>query len=160
MKGWFSPKFVSESAIDYSPYLMMPNDLNARNTIFGGRILAIADLTAAYAALRHGNRDCVTLLMDRCKFLAPARQGEILVFKASVNRVWRSSMEVGVKVLAENHFTRESRHIFSSYFTLVALDENEKPTKIRQVIPETEDQKRRYEEAEKRRNNRLSEKRL
>ena len=153
------PKTVNQSAIDYLPYLIMPNDLNARNTVFGGRVLVMADLTAAQVAIRHCNRDCVTLSMDRCNFLAPAKQGETLIFKISINRVWGSSMEIGVKVLTEDHLTGESRHVFSSYFTFVAMNENGKPTKARPVVPETEDQKRRYEEADKRRQHRLNEKR-
>jgi len=148
-------KRIVESAIDNFPYQIFHNDLNAIETVFGGRVLEIADRLAGIVAQRHSNLVCVTLLVDSIRFLAPARRGETLVFKSSVNRVWGSSMEIGIKVFATNFLTDGHRHVFSAYFTFVAVDHDGKPTRIRQAIPETEDEKRRYKEADIRRSNRL-----
>ncbi|MBI5420726.1 MAG: acyl-CoA thioesterase [Parcubacteria group bacterium] len=148
-------KKVSYSVIDHYPYQIFHNDLNAIETVFGGRVLEIADRLAGIVAQDHSNLICVTLLVDSIRFLAPARRGETLVFKASVNRVWGSSMEIGIKVFAGNLLTCKSRHVFSAYFTFVAVDADGKSTKIQQAIPETEAQKRRYKEADIRRINRL-----
>lgn len=146
---------VSFSAIDNQISLVFPNDLNANGTLFGGRVLELGDWLCCIVAKRHSQRVCVTLGLDSVRFLAPAMSGDILVLKASLNRAWNTSMEVGLKVLAEDFRTLERKHIFSAYFTFVALDEAFHPAKIPQVIPETEDQKRRYAEAEARRAKRL-----
>lgn len=146
---------VSYSIIDDHTYLLMPGDLNANNTAFGGRIMEIADRVAGTVAMRHSKSTCVTLLVDRMKFLKPARQGDILIFKAALNRVWGSSMEIGIKVYAENIKAEEKKHILSAYFTFVAIDDNQRPKKIPAVIPETAEEKRRYAEADKRRQQRL-----
>lgn len=151
------PKKVSESSIDKYPYHIFPNDLNSYRTAFGGRVLEIADRLAGYVARSHSGKICVTLLLDSVRFLAPAREGETLIFRAAVNRSWRTSLEVGVKVCAENTQTRESRHVASMYFTFVAMDENMLPTGIPPVEPETNEEKRRYEEAGARRQRRLAE---
>lgn len=150
-----TPKKVSESAIDNYRVQVFPGDLNPLGKVFGGTVLAIADKTAAMVALEHGNACCVTAAIDSIVFLGPAELGEILVFQAAVNRVWNTSMEIGVKIFAKNFKTEERRHILSAYFTFVSVDENNKPKKIRPLISETDDEKRRYEEAEKRRQNRL-----
>lgn len=91
-------------------------------------------------------------------FLGPAKRGDILLFSAAINRAWRSSMEIGIKVVAENPITTHKCHIVSAYFTLVALDENGKPTDVAKVIAETRDEKRRFIEAEMRRAHRKKEK--
>ncbi|MGE5611804.1 MAG: acyl-CoA thioesterase [Bacillota bacterium] len=148
-------KHVSESAIHDQTAVVFPNDLNAFGTLFGGRVLEIADQVAAVVAHRHSGRECVTLGLDSVRFLAPARRGDILVFQAAVNRVWRTSMEVGVKSFVENYKTLKRTHIFSAYFTFVALDENLKPVEIVPVIPGTEQERRRYLEADERRKRRL-----
>ena len=100
----------------------------------------------------------MTLGVDSVRFLAPARHGEILVFQAAVNRVWRTSMEVGVKVWSEDFKTpaRRRTHIFSAYFTFVAVDERLCPVEIPQVIPESEEEKRRFAQADERRQRRLA----
>lgn len=149
-------KKASESAIDYYPYEIFPNDLNPKGTVFGGTVMQIADRIAGVIAQRHSGKISVTLLVDSMRFLAPARQGETLIFKAAVNHAWQSSMEIGVKVLAENYQTGEKRHVLSAYFTFVSLDENGRPTSIPALEPETDDEKRRYEEAELRRQDRLT----
>lgn len=148
-------KPVSDSAIDNQTALVFPNDLNVLGTLFGGRVLELGDWLCGIVAKRHSRKVCVTLGLDSVRFWASATSGDILVLKAAVNRTWNSSMEIGLKVLAEDFRTREQRHIFSAYFTFVALDENRKPTKIPAILPETEDEKRRYAEAGSRRQKRL-----
>lgn len=150
-------KKVSDSALECYPVEIFPGDLNSRGTIFGGRIMALADKVAGYVAIKHSVHECVTLAVDSVRFLAPAKQSETLIFKAAVNNVWGSSLEIGVKVFAENLVTQSSRHILSAYFTFVAVDKNDKPQEIETKIrPETSEQKRRYEEAQKRREYRLT----
>ncbi len=149
------PKPVNFSAIDDQSALVFPNDLNTYGTLFGGKVLELGDWICGIVAKRHTGCVCVTLGLDSVRFLAPATSGDILVLKASLNRAWNSSMEIGLKVLAEDFRTRERKKIFSAYFTFVALDENKKPTKIPPVTPETEEQKRRYQDAERRRQQRL-----
>jgi acyl-CoA hydrolase len=150
------PKRVSESAIHDQTSVVFPNDLNPLGTLFGGRVLEQADRVTAVVARRHAGRVCVTLGVDSVRFLAPARHGDLLVFQAAVNRVWRTSMEVGIKVWAEDLNTQSRRHIFSAYFTFVAVDEQLKPVPVPPVEPETTDDRRRYEAAERRRTARLA----
>jgi len=148
-------RFVSESAIHDQTAIVFPDDLNAAGSLFGGRVLEMADRVAAVVAHRHTRRHCVTLALDSVRFHAPARRGDILVFKSAVNRSWRTSMEVGVKVFVEDYRTVQRKHIFSAYFTFVAVDDQMKPVEIPPVIPQSEDERRRYIEAEKRRSRRL-----
>lgn len=146
---------VSDSAIEDQTAVVFPNDLNAYGTLFGGRVVELCDRIAGVVAKRHSGRVCVTLGIDSVRFLTPAKHGDILVFKASLNRVWNTSMEVGVKVYKEDFKTEEQIHIVSAYFTFVALDDKLQPAHINPVEPVSADQKRRYEEAEKRRTSRL-----
>lgn len=148
-------KYVKESAIDQQTALVFPNDLNAYGTLFGGRVLELGDWLCSIVAKRHTGKVCVTLGLDSVRFLSSATTGDILVLKAAINRAWNTSMEIGLKVYAENFRTQESKHIFSAYFTFVALDENRKPTKILPIIPETQEERRRFQEAEIRRQKRL-----
>lgn len=148
-------KVVSASAIIDQVVEVFPNDLNAHGTLFGGRLMQLVDNLAAIVAKRHSGRVCVTLGIDSVRFLNPAHHGDILVCKASVNRTWRTSMEIGVKVIAEDFRSLEQKDIFSAYFTFVAMDDDLKPVEIIPVIPETPEQIQRFNAADKRRYYRL-----
>jgi len=148
-------KPVQFSAIDEQTAMVFPNDLNSYGTLFGGRVLELGDWVCGVVAKRHSGKVCVTLGLDSVRFLAPAKSGEILILKAAMNRAWKTSMEIGLKVYAQDFRTMEERHIFSAYFTFVALDERLKPCRIPSVTPESTEEKRRFEEAELRRKKRL-----
>lgn len=148
-------KPVSASAITDQVVEVFPNDLNAHGTLFGGRLMQVVDNLAAIVAKRHSGRVCVTLGIDSVRFLNPAHHGDILVCKAAVNKTWRTSMEIGVKVIAEDFRTLEHKDILSAYFTFVALDDESKPIEVIPVLPETPEQYQRFKEAERRRQFRL-----
>lgn len=148
-------KAVRESISEYSE-LALPNDANGLGNVLGGKVMHLVDLAGAMAAMRHARRPVVTLSVDQLLFLQPVRVGELIVLRSSVNRVFRTSMEVGVKVTTEKLMTGERRHTCSAYLTFVALDENHKPTPITPVIPETEQEQRRYRQAGERRQYRLA----
>lgn len=139
--------------------LMMPQHANIMGNVFGGFLLALVDKVAAVAAIRHAHRECVTVSVDKVDFREPIHVGELVTALARVNFAGRTSMEVGVKVLAENVITGEKRHTNSCYVTYVALDENGRPIEVPGIVPETPDEKRRYERAAKRRANRVMERR-
>ncbi len=149
-------KRPSESAVNQNVYKIFPNDLNSEYTVFGGLVMGLCDRTALIVAERHSGHSCVTAAVDSLNFLAPAHSGETLVLKAAVNRSWRSSMEIGVYVGAENSFRGDSRHVVSAYLTFVALDENGSPVAVPAILPETEVERRRFEAAEERRDARLA----
>jgi acyl-CoA hydrolase len=152
------PKKVSESAVHDQTYKVFPNDLNSNDTIFGGLLMSIIDRVALVVAERHSERICVTASVDSLHFLAPARRGDILIFRAAINKSWTSSMEIGVRVLAEHYMTGSSKHILSAYLTFVAVDDYLQPVPVPQVVPETPAERRRFEEAEIRRQRRKEEK--
>lgn len=154
MKG----KKVSESSVDEHIYKVFPNDLNAYGTVFGGLIMSILDRIALVVAERHTGRTCVTASVDSMHFLSPAKRGDILIFRGAINRVWNTSMEVGLKVETEHSQTGALTHILSAYFTFVAVDELGLPVKIEPIIPTTFLEKRRYKEADIRRRKRKSDK--
>lgn len=145
----------ADSAIEQNVYKIFPNDLNSEYTVFGGLVMALCDRTALIVAERHSGCACVTAAVDSLNFLAPARAGETLIVKSSVNRSWTSSMEIGVRVAAENSHSGESRHVVSAYLTFVALDERDRPVPVPAVVPETRDQRRRFRAAQLRRDARL-----
>lgn len=151
-------KPVSASAIEDQVVEVFPNDLNPHGTLFGGKLMQVVDNLAAIVAKRHSGRVCVTLGIDAVRFINPARHGDILVCKASVNRTWRTSMEVGVKVIAEDFRTLEQKDILSAYFTFVAVDDEHKPIEVIPVLPETPKQIERFDMAERRRQYRLKHK--
>lgn len=148
-------KPVRESVSEYSE-LALPNDANSLGNVLGGKVMHLVDLAAAMAAMRHARKPAVTAAVDSLRFLHPVHIGELIVLRSSVNRVFRTSMEVGVKVVTEKLMTGERLHTCSAYLTFVALDENGTATSIPPVIPETEDEKRRYREAGERREHRLA----
>ena len=148
-------KPVRDSLSEYAE-LALPNDVNKLGNIFGGKVMHLVDLAGAMAAIRHARLPVVTASVDSLQFLHPVHSGELILLRSSVNRAFRTSMEVGVKVITENLMTGERLHTCSAYLTFVALDENGKPTPVPCVIPEAEEEKRRYREAGERREYRLS----
>ena len=151
-----SSKPVSESQHETSE-LMMPHHANNLGHVFGGVMLSMMDKTAAVAAFRHCRLNVVTASIDRVDFREPIHVGDLVVMKASVNYVGRTSMEVGVRVEAEELLTGRRRHTNSCYLTFVAVDRNGRPIDIPDIVPETEDQLRRFQAAERRREVRLKE---
>jgi len=137
--------------------LMMPQHANVMGNVFGGVILAMMDTAAGIAALRHARTICVTASVDRVDFRLPIHIGDLVIMKASVNYVGRTSMEVGVRVETEHLLTGERRHTNSCYLTFVAIDKDGKPVAVPPVTPETPEQLRRYEAAKQRRARRLQE---
>ena len=150
-----SAKTASASSIEGHVYKVFPNDLNAHGTAFGGMIMAKCDRLSLVVAERHSGSVCVTASVDSIHFLAPANENDTLIFKVSINKAWNSSMEIGVKVEAENSYTGDNKHILSAYFTFVALDENNKATHVPPVLTENKTQERRYQQADIRRASRL-----
>jgi uncharacterized protein (TIGR00369 family) len=137
--------------------LMMPQHANNLGNVFGGVILSLIDRVAAVAATRHAHSPCVTVSIDRVDFLEPIHLGELVTAHASVNFVGRTSMEVGVRVEAENLLTGQRRHTNSCYVTYVAVDRHGHPMPVPAVAPESEDEWRRYRAAEVRRARRMEE---
>lgn len=151
-------KMPSASSVDQNVYKVFPNDLNSKYTVFGGLVMSLCDRTALIVAERHSGGTCVTAAVDSLNFLAPARAGETLIVKATVNRSWHSSMEIGAHVAAEDSFSGDTRHVVSAYLTFVALDDNGKTREVPPVLPRTNDEIRRFDEAGKRREQRLENK--
>jgi len=139
--------------------LMMPHHANIMGNVFGGHLLSLVDRVAAVAAIRHSHRPCVTVSVDKVNFREPIRVGELVTAFARVNFAGRTSMEIGVKVVAENVMTGERRHTNSCYLTYVALDDAGEPTPVPPVEPETPDEKRRHDRAAQRRASRVMDRR-
>jgi acyl-CoA hydrolase len=150
-------KHVKDSCVTIS-YVMMPEDANPAGNVHGGIIMKHIDMTGGVAAMRHARCNVVTASIDSLIFHYPVFIGDLVTLRASLNLVARSSMEVGVRVETENLFTGEVRHTASAYLTFVALDRNGRPTPVPQLIPETDDEKRRHRQAMERRAVRLAEK--
>jgi len=149
-------KSVHESQHETSE-LMMPEHANNMGHVFGGVILSMMDKCAAIAAFRHSRASVVTASIDRVDFREPIHLGDLVVMKASVNYVGTSSMEVGVRVEAEDLMTGRRRHTNSCYLTFVAVDRNGRPIEVPALRPETEDEVRRNLAAQERRRRRLEE---
>jgi acyl-CoA hydrolase len=132
-------------------------DANSAGNIHGGTIMKLADECAALAAIRHARHRVVTVGMDRMDFLVPIVVGDLVTFKATVNAAWRSSMEVGVRVEAENPRSGALRHTNTAYLTMVALDAEGRPTSVAPLTASSPDELRRMDEAALRRANRLAE---
>jgi acyl-CoA hydrolase len=143
-----------ESQSEYAE-IAMPNDANPLGTLFGGKVMHLVDLAASLAAARHSRRPVVTASVDYLEFIHPVHIGQLLVLRSSVNRTFRTSMEVGVRVEVEDLRTGEVRHTSSAFLTFVALGDDGKPAPIPPVIPETEEEKRRFHQAGERRRYRL-----
>ncbi|MBS1872753.1 MAG: acyl-CoA thioesterase [Acidobacteria bacterium] len=133
----------------------MPNDANPLGTLFGGKVMQLVDLAASLAAARHARMPVVTASIDHLDFLHPVHIGQLMVLRSAVNRVFHTSMEVGVRVCVEDLLTGDVRHTSSAYLTFVALGKDGRPAVIPSVVPETDDEKRRYEQAGERRRYRL-----
>lgn len=131
--------------------LMMPHMANVLGNVFGGVILSLVDRVAAVAAIRHAGGPCVTVSVDRVDFREPIHVGELVTATASVNYVGRTSIEVGVHVEAEDIIKGVKRHTNSCLVTFVAIDEEGKPRQVAPVLPETEQERERYEEGRLRR---------
>ena len=142
-------KKVSESVVIMHE-LVLPNDTNILGNVLGGRVMHLIDICAAMSAYKHARRPVVTASVDHLDFLAPAKKGDIVILKSSVNYVHATSMEVGVRIEAETPLTGEIRHTATAYLTFVAIDESNKPSSIPKIHPETGDEKRRYDRAKKR----------
>jgi acyl-CoA hydrolase len=131
--------------------LVLPNDTNTLGNMLGGRLMHLIDLVAAMAALRHARTHVVTASMDHIDFIAPVHVGDLLILKSSVNRGYRTSMEVGVKVWAENTIRGSHRHVASAYLTFVAVTEEGKPTTVPMLEPRLAEARRRFDDAGRRR---------
>ena len=151
-------RYVRDSFVEMTQ-LVVTNDTNQLGNLLGGRLMEWMDIAAAIAAQRHSNRVCVTAGVDDLVFHQPIRLGEVVMLRASVNRAFGTSMEVGVHVVAENQLTGECKVANTAYLTFVAVDEHLVPTKVPPIIPQTADEKRRFAEALRRRNLRLKRRR-
>lgn len=135
--------------------IVLPTHANALGSIFGGQVMSWIDIAGAIAAGRHARKVVVTASIDALHFVAPIKVGYVVHIKAMVNFASRTSMEVGVRVDSENPVTGEIHHTAKAYLTFVGLDENGKPTPVPPVLAETAEEKRRFEEAKKRRESRI-----
>ncbi len=150
------PRPVSDSQSEMNE-IVLPNDTNPLGGLLGGRLMHWIDLAAAMAAHRHSHQYAVTASIDHMDFWTPVHVGELVVLRSSVNRVFTTSMEIGVQVTVENYIADECKHVSSAYLTFVAVDAAGRHVKVPPVIPETEQQKRRYEDAGRRREIRRAE---
>ena len=149
-----TPKTVKSSQVLMSQ-LVLPGHTNSLGSIFGGVVMSWIDIAGAICAQRHSNKEVVTASIDELHFIAPVKKGWVVNLKSSVNFVSRTSMEVGVRVDAENPKTGETFHTATAYLTFVALGEDGKPSAVPSLNLESDDEKRRFEEASARRNLRL-----
>jgi acyl-CoA hydrolase len=146
---------VRQSQSEFSE-ICLPNDTNTLGTMLGGHVMHLVDVCGAIAAVRHARCAVVTASVDQMTFLHPVHIGELVRLKSQVNRVFRTSMEVGVKVWVEDLLKGKTRHTSSAYLTFVALDSVGQRIALPPIYPETDEEKRRYEEAARRREYRLA----
>jgi len=150
------PRLVRESQSEMVE-IVLPNDTNPLNALVGGRLMHWIDLAGALAAHRHARSPVVTASIDHLDFLTPVRVGDVVILRSTVNRVFNTSMEIGVKVWVENYISGEHKVVSTAYLTFVAVDRHGNKLPVAPVIPETEEEKRRYEDAERRREHRMAE---
>jgi acyl-CoA hydrolase len=151
------PKPPSPSRVEMTQ-LVLPEHTNALGTIFGGQIMAWIDTAAAVCSFRHCRQMCVTVSMDALQFISPVKLGQIVILQANVNFTGKTSLEIGVKVTAEDPLTGDKTHTSSAYLTFVAVDSSGKPIEVPPILPETEQEKKWFEEGKKRRAQRLANK--
>src|SRR5947208_4090916 len=144
------PRAVSESQSQMAE-VVLPNDANPLGNLLGGRLMHLIDIAGAMAAHRHARSYVVTASMDHIDFLSPVHIGDLLILPSSVNRAFKTSMEIGVKCWVENYIAGTTRHVASAYLTFVAVDQAGRHQPVPQIIPETEEEKQRYEGAGRRR---------
>lgn len=144
------PRPVRDSQSEMAE-IILPNDANPLNALLGGRLMHWIDLAGAMAAHRHSRTYVVTASVDHMDFLVPVHVGDLVILRSSVNRVFHTSMEVGVKVWVENYLQDDCKHVSSAYLTFVAVDKSGRTMQVPAVIPETDEQRRRYEDAGTRR---------
>ena len=144
------PRPVRESQSEMTE-IVLPNDANPLGSLLGGRLMHWIDLAGALAAHRHSRNYVVTASIDHLDFLTPVRVGDLVILQSSVNRAFHTSMEVGVKVFVESYIKDERSHVSSALLTFVSVDRDGRRLPVAPVIPETEEEKRRYEEAGRRR---------
>jgi acyl-CoA hydrolase len=148
------PNTPSNTVVEMNQ-IVLPQHTNALGTAFGGTIMSWVDICAALSAQRHCRRAVVTASMDQLDFVAPIRLGQLVNLRSTVNYAGRTSMEVGVRVEAEEMLTGERLHAATAYLTFVALDDEKKPCAVRALVPQTERENQRWEEAQARRQQRL-----
>jgi acyl-CoA hydrolase len=147
-------KTVRSSQVEMTE-MVLPNDTNRLGNLLGGRLMQWIDIAAAIAAWRHANKICVTASVDELNFLHPIKEGEVVILRASINRAFKTSVEVGVRVGKENPSTGEKKHTNTAYLTFVALDDDGKPVAVPAVRPSSPQEKRRFRDAARRRTLRL-----
>ena len=151
-----TPRPVKDSQSEMAE-VVLPNDANPLGNLLGGRLMHLIDIAGAMAAHRHSRSPVVTASTDHLDFLSPVKVGDLLFLRSSVNRAFRTSMEVGVKCWVESYLTGERRHVSSAYLTYVAIDKQGDRVQVPPVIPESADEIRRFEDAGRRRELRRAE---
>jgi acyl-CoA hydrolase len=146
---------VRDSNFEYAE-IALPNDANPLGTLFGGKLMQWVDLAASISAARHARCTVVTASIDSLTFLRPVRIGQLVILRSSVNRVFRTSMEIGVKVFVEDLLTGDVQHVSSAYLTFVAVSQDGSRIPLTPVVAETPDEQRRFLQAEERRQYRLA----
>jgi acyl-CoA hydrolase len=150
------PRPVRDSQSEMTE-IVLPNDANPLNNLLGGRLMHWIDLAGAMAAHRHSRNYVVTAAIDHLDFWVPVHVGDLVILRSSVNRVFHTSMEVGVKVVVENYIVDTSEHVSSAYLTFVAVDAGGRHVQVPAVVPESPDEQRRYDDAGRRRDIRRAE---
>ncbi|HEX4605000.1 MAG TPA: acyl-CoA thioesterase [Candidatus Angelobacter sp.] len=145
-----APRAVSESQSQMAE-VVLPNDANPLGSLLGGRLMHLIDIAGALAAHRHSHSHVVTASIDHIDFRLHVHIGDLLILKSSVNRAFTTSMEIGVKCWVENYIAGTTHHVASAYLSFVAVDSHGKHKPVPQVTPETDEEKRRYEDAGRRR---------